>query len=228
MTTTRSLLLVLPVVTVAACAGNALGGMTARGSRICDSNRDTIAGVGVDANYTLASNSDKLIYCAAVTDSNCDSRTGEGGMTLQYRVAAGSWATLPTSNGSGPFLASSGTDLSNDNSVSSGERRCNSDGGFVQRGKEFTTSTNLDYSSDWENAHTESQWALDFSTSPNDTTYEFRVRWGTKDCNTVTVNYPAQITTAPAGGGGSRTTGPWTKPAAAPPPIPSPAATARS
>ncbi len=72
----RSLSFGLSIATLAACAGDTLGGMTERGSRICDSSR--VALVGIDANYTLTDNNDKLIYCAAVTDSNCDSRTDEG------------------------------------------------------------------------------------------------------------------------------------------------------
>ncbi len=180
-----------------ALASGAHAGMTARGSRICDSTASRTPLAGIDASYTLTDNNDKLVYCAAVTASNCDVETGEGGMTLQYRELAGTWANVPTSNGGGPFLASAGTDLSNGDPVDTGERRCNSDSGFIQRGKEFTTSTNLDYSSDWDNAHTEAQWALDFSTDPGSKTYEFRVQWGTKDCGTVNMTYLAQITTAP-------------------------------
>ena len=39
---------------------------------------------------------------------------------------------------------------------------------------------------------------MDFSTDPGNKTYEFRVQWGTKDCNIVNLTYPAQITTATA------------------------------
>jgi len=199
----RSLLLSLPLATLAVCTGDALG-VTENGSRICDSTRTAL--VAIDANYTLTSNSDKIIYAAGVNDSSgCRMRTGEGGHTLQYRVVAGSWATVPTSNGSGPFLASSGTSLSNNTTVSSSDRRANATGtgNFVAAGKEFTSSTNLDYATDCQDDHMEGQWALDFSTSPVSTTYEFRVQWGSKDCGTVNVTYSAQITTVAGGGGGA-------------------------
>ena len=42
---------------------------------------------------------------------------------------------------------------------------------------------------------------MDFSTSPDSTTYEFRMKLGTKDCGYVYITHPAQITTA--GGGES-------------------------
>ena len=209
----RSLLFGLPAITLAACAGNAFGALQTKGSRVCDSSR--VALVAIDASYTLTNNNDKIIYCAAADDpgGDCRPRDGEGGHTLQYRVLAGTWANVPTSNGSGPHLASSGTVLSNGNTVADSERRCNSDPvydpgppfvpGFQTGGKEFTNSTNLEYVQDWSDNHTEGQWALDFSTAPDDTTYEFRVRWGTKDCSIVNLTYPAQITTA--GGAGPMT-----------------------
>ena len=83
---TRSMLFGLPLVTLAACAGTALG-VTGNGSRICDSTRTAL--VGIDANYTLANNSDKIIYAAGVNDSSgCRMRIGEGGHTPRYRVRA--------------------------------------------------------------------------------------------------------------------------------------------
>ena len=219
----RSLLFNLPLLALAVCSGNAFG-VTSNGSRICDSTRTAL--VAIDANFTLTSNNDKIIYAAGVNDSaGCRMRTGEGGHTLQYRVLAGSWATVPTSNGGGPYLASSGTSLSNDTTVSSTDRRANTTGtgSFVAAGKEFTSSTNLDYASDCQDNHMEGQWALNFSTSPDSTTYEFRVQWGTKDCGTVSITYSARITTA-----GNHTTGTWTRRPALPPPIRSAAATERS
>ena len=114
----RSLSLSLPLITLAVCAGNALG-VSENGSGICNSTR--VALVAVDANYTLPDNNDKIIYAAGVNDNTgCRMRDGEGGHTLQYRVLAGSWANVPTSNGGGPFLASSGTSLSNNSTVTSG------------------------------------------------------------------------------------------------------------
>ncbi len=206
----RSLVFSLPIITLAACAGNALGALANKGSRICDSSR--VALVAIDASYTLTDNNDKIIFCAAAddVDGTCDAETGEGGHTLQYRELAGSWANVPTSNAGGPHLASSGTDLSNGGSVTDSERRCNSDPvydpgppfvpGFQVGGREFTSSTNLEYVQDWEDNHTEGQWALDFSTDPGSKTYEFRVKWATKDCGIVNITYPAQITTAASAG----------------------------
>ncbi len=103
----RSLVFSLPIITLAACAGDALGGyLTEKGSRVCNSSR--VALVDVDASYTLTDNNDKLILCLAAddVDGDCRTRDGEGGHTLQYRELAGTWADVPTCNVSGPLLAS--------------------------------------------------------------------------------------------------------------------------
>ncbi len=190
----RSLFFGLPLMTLAACAGNALGAdfLTALGSRICDSTRTAL--VAIDASYTLTDNNDKIIFCAAAQDDNCRPDGGNQ-CSLEYRELAGSWATVPTSNAGGPSLASSGTSLSNNSTVTDPERRCNAAGGFRASAKEYTTSTSLGYSVDWRDDNSEAQWALDFSTDPGGKTYEFRVQWQTSNCGTVTITYPAQITT---------------------------------
>lgn len=195
----RSLLFVLPLVTLAVCAGNARGQIvTSNGSTICDSSR--VALVAIDANYKLPSNTDKIIYAAGVNDTGaCRIRIGHGGHTLQFRILAGLWADVPTANASGPHLAATGTVLVNNTTVSDTERRANSGGIgiYAVSAKQFTSSTNLDFpvGAEIRNNHGEGQWALDFSNCPNRVSYEFRVGWGTKDCGYQYVNYPAQIRT---------------------------------
>lgn len=182
-------------------SGPVIGQITANGSRICDSTRTALA--AIDASYTLADNNDKIIYAAGANDFACHPGSGIAGHTLQYRILGGSWANIPTSNGSGPFLAASGTVLTNNSTVSNAERRAKltgDNGVYKPSAREFTTNTTLDYLGDFEDDHSEAQWALDFSTCGGGETYEFRVRWGTDDCGDQYVVYPSQITTAGAGG----------------------------
>ncbi len=86
----RSLFFGLPLITLAICAGNALGAdsLTALGSRICNSTRTGL--VAIDASYTLTNNTDKLIFCAAAQDANCRPDGGTNACSLEYRELAGS------------------------------------------------------------------------------------------------------------------------------------------
>ncbi len=176
---------------------------TANGSRICDANRVALA--AIDASYTLVNNNDPIIFAAGVNDNGCELRSGEGGHSLQFRqLPAGTWTDLPVSSSSGPQLPG-GTVLFDSSTVSSRQRRANSggDGSYIVAGREFATSTNLDYANKVRDDHTEGQWALDFSNCPSGTTYEFRVRWGSKKCGDQSIVYPAQVTTAGPGVGGA-------------------------
>ena len=197
----RSLLCGLALVTLTACSGPAFGSnMTSNGSTICDSNRDALA--AIDANYTLTNNSNKIIYAAGANDDDCRPEGGES-HTLRYRILGGTWATMPTSNGSGPFLASSGTDLTHNSTVGAGERRAKTtgSGSYKAYSKEHTTSASLTYSNDWRDDRTEGQWALDFSNCGDGETYEFQVRWEASDCGYTDITYAARITTASGAGG---------------------------
>ncbi len=79
---------------------SAFGAVTDNGSTVCDSNRDALA--AIDANWTLTSSTQLIIYAAGMNDDGCRAQDGEGGITLQYRVLGGSFANVPTSSGSVP------------------------------------------------------------------------------------------------------------------------------
>ena len=150
--------------------------LSENGSRIADSTRNPLA--VIDADYTLTSNSQLIVYAAGVYDAtDCRLRSGEGGHSPQYRVVPGIWANVPTSNGSGPYLEATGTVLTNNSRVSASERLANIGGSYDMAGKEFTTSTNLEYNGETEQGEsTEAQWAMNFSTSPDNTTYHITCR----------------------------------------------------
>ena len=80
---------------------------TANGSRVCDASRVALA--AIDAGYTLTNNTHLIIYAAGANDGDCRFRSPET-HTLQCReLPAGTFADVPTSSGTGPFVAVSGT-----------------------------------------------------------------------------------------------------------------------
>ena len=178
--------------------------MTAHlGSRICDSSRAIISGVGLDADYTLVSGDAGLfILASSVEDGGSEFRTGQS-HSLQWRVLpSGTFATLALTNTSGPHLDNATGTITNGTNVATGNRRGtpndgpNSDG-FVASGKEFTSSTSQNYGAEVKDAQTEAQWAIDMGNCPASTDYQFQSSWGSKNDGTATFTLMT-VTTAAA------------------------------
>ena len=180
--------------------------MTAHlGSRVCDSSRANISGVGLDADYTLVSGDAGLfILASSVEDGGSEFRTGQS-HSLQWRVLpSGTFATLALTNATGPHLDNATGTITNGTNVATGNRRGtqadgpNSDG-FVASGKEFTSSTSQNYGAEVKDAQTEAQWAIDMGNCPASTAYQFQSSWGSKNDGTATFTLMT-VTTAAAGG----------------------------
>jgi len=173
------------------------------GSRICDSSRANISGVGLDADYTLVSGDAGLfILASSVEDGGSEFRTGQS-HSLQWRVLpSGTFATLALTNATGPHLDNATGTITNGTNVATGNRRGTlSDGpnsdGFVASGKEFTSSTSQNYGAEVKDAQTEAQWAIDMGNCPASTDYQFQSSWGSKNDGTATFTLMT-VTTAAA------------------------------
>jgi len=173
------------------------------GSRICDSSRAIISGVGLDADYTLVSGDAGLfILASSVEDGGSEFRTGQS-HSLQWRVLpSGTFATLALTNATGPHLDNATGTITNGTNVATGNRRGTlSDGpnsdGFVASGKEFTSSTSQNYGAEVKDAQTEAQWAIDMGNCPASTDYQFQSSWGSKNDGTATFTLMT-VTTAAA------------------------------
>jgi hypothetical protein len=156
-------------------------------TRIVDSSRTNIQGVGDNTNYTLPSGTNVIVLCSSVQDQG-DRFLTSLNYHLQYSTNGTNWFDVPTSGtDTVPRLLGSntGTALTDNSGVTSGERRAAptsnpSEDGFVSNGgREHTTSNQLNYGAKVDDSQCEAQFALDFQYA-SAATYRFRIVWGSR------------------------------------------------
>ena len=174
-------------------------------TRIVDSSRTNIQGVGDNTNYTLPSGTNVIVLCSSVQDQG-DRFLTSLNYHLQYSTNGTNWFDVPTTGtATVPRLLGSntGTALTDNSGVTSGERRAAptsnpSEDGFVNNGgREHTTSNQLNYGAKVDDSQCEAQFALDFQYA-SASTYRFRIIWGSRSGDTPIDQTSAVAVSAPS------------------------------
>lgn len=167
----------------------------ANGARVCDNNRNALA--GIDVSHTLANNTDPIIFALGL-NSNDSEILKSVPTKWQWRRVGGSFADVTTT--SEIKFAQTGTVLVDGTTVTDANRRGTLGGTFVQELFEFTATVQLSPAGRIRNGDVgEMQVALDFSGALENQQYEFQAVVNVGDVNETAIPAGSKVTTAAAG-----------------------------
>lgn len=172
--------------------------LTSDGSRVLDSSRNALAAINAD--YVMTDQGEVLIYAFGVKLQAGDRMRTTGSVTLQFRAAGGTFATI-TNLTAVAIVTGDQSVLTNGTTVSNANKKTTQTATSTASFKEVenaSTTAHAPAAQLRDATSSEAQVALSFGLAAADTTYEFRGVF-VHDDGTTNVDYASSITTPPAG-----------------------------